>query len=655
MSKDINILIVDGKKKLAEIIIPAFARKGITVNHAPDIRTAFRLYKKEKPLIILQKIEKSSQSISLRFMQRIKSLDDSATFIVLSKKPSLESVVQSIKAGASDYMTGDIDVTELEKIVEQLLMQKKAQRENDVLFELAALHKATLSFFSSHQYEELLPLVLKTCLGVVNADSGSVMSWHESEPHLQIEAAKGLRKRYRNETTVKHVSLFGEWVCKNKRSLRIANGQTYPETPLPVQRDSDSSSLILPIYTSNKTIGVINLNRRSSVGQFTDQDVSIAEVLARQASIAIANTQNTQHLSRQVNNLRVIHGFGENLMQFTERESIIDFVLVSMIQAFGADVVALLMPVKRRFEFHLSSTRKMAASFSENIIHTVTQNLPVQIKVPRHRIKTIQRMGAKSKQSFLKQRILKHNSYQVCPLWSHEKWIGAIYIGSSKKNIFDKNTKTQLTSIARQTGISLMNARLYEEIKENHLRTIKALAIAVDAKDKYTRGHSENVMKYAVAITEEMGILDSRINEDLQNAALLHDIGKIGVPGNILNKPGKLTPEEFNGTMKKHAETGATIIQEVPFLQDIVPLILHHHERYDGNGYPNGLKGDKIPVGARILTVADSFEAMTSDRPYRKALSREKAIEQLIVNRGTQFDPYIVDIFMTALGKEDQL
>jgi putative nucleotidyltransferase with HDIG domain len=210
----------------------------------------------------------------------------------------------------------------------------------------------------------------------------------------------------------------------------------------------------------------------------------------------------------------------------------------------------------------------------------------------------------------------------------------------------------QISSIAHQTCVALTNARLYEEIKENHLRTIKALAIAVDAKDKYTRGHSENVMKYSLATTEEMGILDQKINDDIQNAALLHDIGKIGIPGHILNKPGMLSPEEFNGVMKGHVKVGANIIREIPFLKDLVPLVLHHHERYDGKGYPDGLRGEDIPVGARILSVADSFEAMTSDRPYRKALSLKTASHQLIISKGTQFDPYIVDFFIAMLKKK---
>jgi putative nucleotidyltransferase with HDIG domain len=312
----------------------------------------------------------------------------------------------------------------------------------------------------------------------------------------------------------------------------------------------------------------------------------------------------------------------------------------------------LLIPAKRRFELHLSTLRKAGGGLADHVLDTLIERLSDRVKIPRARVRTFQHMGGESKQSFLEHRISRGQSFQICPLWNQDQWVGALYVGSTRRNAFEEAMQNQMSSIAHQTCVSLLNARLYEEIKENHLRTIKALAIAVDAKDKYTRGHSENVTKYAVAITEEMGILDPKISSDIQNAALLHDIGKIGIPGHILNKPGKLTAEEFNTVMKNHVQVGANIIQEIPFLHDLVPLILHHHERYDGNGYPRQLHADEIPVGARILAVADSFEAMTSNRPYRKALSQKEAVGQLVANKGTQFDPYIVDTFLSVLEKK---
>jgi len=205
----------------------------------------------------------------------------------------------------------------------------------------------------------------------------------------------------------------------------------------------------------------------------------------------------------------------------------------------------------------------------------------------------------------------------------------------------------QINVLASQASISIENVRLYHTIRDNYLKTIRAFALAVEAKDEYTHGHSENVMRYTVLIARHMGMPVHEV-EQVKFAGLLHDIGKIGVSESILNKPGKLTPEEFN-EIKKHPALGATIIADVPFLKPLVPLVMHHHEFYNGCGYPSGLSGTDSPLGARILTVADAYEAMTSDRPYRKSLPQSASMKVLEAQSGLQFDPGIVETFLSVL------
>jgi putative nucleotidyltransferase with HDIG domain len=201
--------------------------------------------------------------------------------------------------------------------------------------------------------------------------------------------------------------------------------------------------------------------------------------------------------------------------------------------------------------------------------------------------------------------------------------------------------------LASQASISIENVRLYHNIRDNYLKTIRAFALAVEAKDEYTHGHSENVMKYTVVLAKRLGLPDHEL-ELVKYAGLLHDIGKIGIKESILNKTGRLSVQEFE-EIKKHPELGARIISDVPFLKSLVPMVLHHHEFYNGNGYPMRISGTAIPFGARILSVADAFEAMTSDRPYRKSLSNEVAFNILIEERGKQFDPNVVDAFLDIM------
>ncbi|MDZ7374575.1 MAG: HD domain-containing protein [candidate division KSB1 bacterium] len=221
----------------------------------------------------------------------------------------------------------------------------------------------------------------------------------------------------------------------------------------------------------------------------------------------------------------------------------------------------------------------------------------------------------------------------------------------STPELFSSGKRRLLSALGSQAAVLLQNARLYNEFRGLFYSTVGALADAVDAKDPYTHGHSRRVATYAVAIAKRLDLTPPEL-ADLELAGLLHDVGKIGVSEAVLHKPGKLSPREFEH-MKEHVVQGAQIVGRVEPMNRLVPLILHHHERYDGNGYPHGLAGDRIPLGARILAVADAFDAMTSSRPYRPAMSVEEAVHEIQTHSGTQFDPEVVEAFLDYVQSTD--
>lgn len=235
------------------------------------------------------------------------------------------------------------------------------------------------------------------------------------------------------------------------------------------------------------------------------------------------------------------------------------------------------------------------------------------------------------------------------PVVFKNKVLGAISVYFKSQKEVSADELGLLISFANQAAIAIHEAQLYQDVHINYFNTVRALVLAMEAKDPYTKGHSERVTQYAVKIAKELSLSNPEV-EILTYASKVHDVGKIGISDVILNKPGKLTDAE-RALVELHPLTGAEMLMPLKFLEPGIPYVRHHHERFDGRGYPDGLKKNEIPLPARILSCVDSFDAMTSDRPYRyRKLTPEEAIGELRLNAGKQFDPTIVNIFIKILN-----
>ena len=230
------------------------------------------------------------------------------------------------------------------------------------------------------------------------------------------------------------------------------------------------------------------------------------------------------------------------------------------------------------------------------------------------------------------------------PLQRQEHVLGCMFVLDKHCGEFDSVDTKLLNSIANESAIYLENSILFADVHGLMMGLLHSLTSAVDAKDAYTCGHSERVALLSRHLAMEIALSDSEV-EQIYMAGLLHDVGKIGVPESVLQKTGRLTAEEFE-QMKKHPQIGARILADVKQVKALIPGVLHHHERYDGKGYPAGLAGNDIPLMGRIICLADCFDAMTSNRTYRKALPLEVALTEIRRCAGTQFDPTLAEAFL---------
>ena len=354
-------------------------------------------------------------------------------------------------------------------------------------------------------------------------------------------------------------------------------------------------------------------------------------------------------LKKKVLDMRTLFGLSQDLNRLMDPEELINIFSLTVIGQLGIESVSLFYAFDESSSYLSYAGGKGSQS---GILASIRLSREVGLSRQLLKIQDILSLSNVSldEEAEREAEFLLNFGFDLCfPLIVKSRLTGIIFIG--KKINGQEYTKEEIElfkSICNSAATGLENSRLYSELQSTYLSTIKVLVSTIEAKDTYTCGHTERVADYARLIADEMG-LSKRDREIVSFGAALHDIGKLGVYENILNKPGALTESEWE-IVRSHPEVGANIIKNMKFLEAACDLVRHHHERLDGKGYPDGLRGPEISIGARIVAVADSFDAMTSDRPYRQAFTSDEAMSQLR-KQDDKFDQEIVSYLELLIKK----
>lgn len=354
-------------------------------------------------------------------------------------------------------------------------------------------------------------------------------------------------------------------------------------------------------------------------------------------------------IEKQVNSLRAINEIDRAILSSRNMERIVDSLAGQLHSLLPYEVVgiSLLAPGEARDGITYVSGRK-ARNTKEGIAIRLSAREKEQLKSSPE-IRVVEAMGHLA--SYLAP-LAKYGTryFLVVPILVKSELSGILCLGGESKSAWTDEDRVQAKQLADQVAVALSNARLIAELKELHVGTLTALARAIDAKSSWTAGHSERVTSWAMKIAQGMGLPEHEL-DIIHRGGLLHDIGKIGTPVSILDKPTKLTDEEMK-EMREHVRVGARILEPIPGFAECIPIVLQHHEWVNGQGYPDGLVGEQISLHARIFAVADCFDALISDRPYRRGMSMERVAEIIESGKGKQFDPNVVETFFRVLAEE---
>lgn len=357
---------------------------------------------------------------------------------------------------------------------------------------------------------------------------------------------------------------------------------------------------------------------------------------------------NMEALKKAHKDLAIIYKIGTLINSIQDTEELLNILADKLVEVMRPDRVVLMLfgngrgKVVNRVVRTKYGTIEGAGDISMSMVHEATSE---GMAILSYDALADERF--KHKQSVILNRI---RSAMCVPIKSRDMVWGVIYIDTHiRVGKFSEQDLQFLSIIANQAGIAIQNAKLYEDLDDLFTGSLKTLVATIEAKDPVTSGHSLRVTIFSLAIGKELGLSKDEMRI-LKISGLLHDIGKVGIPEAILGKPAPLSEDEFI-RMREHSERGAEIIKNIKNVEEVVLGVRHHHERYDGYGMPDGLKAEHIPIISRIIAVADTFDAMAYDRPYRKGISIDKVVSEIERCSGTQFDPKIVDAFLKAYNK----
>lgn len=520
-----------------------------------------------------------------------------------------------------------------------------------LLKKLDILTEITEALSSVENRDEIFDFILSSLQELFKVDHAAIFLEDDDKNILRLVCSRGYSKNAASASLAHTNSGIVREAYIRNTPVRISDVKKETDSDKKLA-DNIMSGIAAPLKIKNKTAGVICVESLKKK-YFSESDLKFLSLFAAEAA-AFTNRfkvektlqQTSERLSNRLKQLKTLNYVSQKVISSLSYNDIQERILHALRDTVNTgDKFAFIVYDEKKRELIVKSVighdSKIVDRFALKPCQGITGaafSEKQEILVP----------DVASDHRFIPGQMREAGSEIAIPLLVKGKSVGVIDIVSQNKNAFDNIERDFLKTLSGFASIAIGNSQLFEENERAFFDTTKLLAEALDARDNYTRGHSERVTYYTGKILDEMHLPENE-KEEIYYSAVLHDIGKIGISDTILNKKSSLTSSEF-AIIRSHVTVGEKILADSRSMRKISRAVKYHHERWDGKGYPDGLKNEDIPVSARVIAVADAYDAMTSNRPYRAPLSEKEALLEIDQNRGTQFDSLVVDAFFTFMS-----
>lgn len=548
--------------------------------------------------------------------------------IPILPKRQVEAVVRMVVTNATDALERAAERARLEHAVSELEVFVEAGRE-----------------FTERRGigQDLLEGVLTKGMAVIAADSGSLMLRRPGTDLLEVVAPFGGAPSGKRGSIVRFGEGIAGRVAANGRSVLITGESPLIEHSMSPGRDI-SSAVSVPLVRAGEVLGVLNLNIADPFRRLSGEDVRLIERYAHMAAGVIDNARKHRATERAMFELMHLSELAKMLSGVTGMDEVITIASSVLEKTFDFDLAGVLIFGWGRDEATVVAHGEVPEEAVEHVLGVVAgRDLQAE---PLGSLTRVTHAGEITSGGEF-----DPDAWNVLPveLVVKDNVVGYVFVSGGPGRHFDSDDRRLLAGLSDHLALGMDKAAMLHRMRDDLTKTIAALSVTLDATEHASPGHSDRVMDYAMALGEELGLGIEQV-ELLRFAGLMHDVGKSGISEEILLKPSRLSDSEMS-QMRQHSQMGADVVEQIDFLNALAPVIMHHHERWDGSGYPMALGGEDIPFLARVLAIADAFDSMTSENPYRRRLSFSEAREELRRGAGSQFDPALVQVFIEAMDR----